>query len=247
MALPHSHEVGLAPDFERALVERTKPLALGQLARGVAHEIGNPLCAALGLVELLAADDTLTDSNRELVELLEESCTRIQNVITALGGFAREDLAEYGPVSLPDLVDETVELVALTTTAKDVEIVKRVPPGDWEVEARRAALKQILLNLFLNAQQAMPRGGTATLELARHGEWIEASVTDTGPGIPPELRKQVFAPFFTTRGDREQVGLGLTVARALARLDGGDVRIASQPGEGARVALTVLATGRHAA
>jgi signal transduction histidine kinase len=247
VALAASNDFGWAPELDRALVQSAKPLVLGQLARGVAHEIGNPLCAALGLIELLLADDALTPASRELAVFLEESCGRIQAIVSGLGGFVREDVEEFRTVSLADLVDETVELVGLTTTAKDVEIVKRFSGEPFEVEARPARVKQILLNVLLNAQQAMPSGGRATIELARETEWIEASVSDTGPGIHPDLRERVFEPFFTTSVEREHVGLGLPVARALARLHGGDLRVTAQPGKGARFTLALPAKAKAAA
>ncbi len=225
--------------LERQLVQSGKLAALGELAAGVAHEINNPLFAILGIVEFLLLDAEPGTRSRERLELIQQTGLEIKEIVKALLDFARERPDEQTLVSLDDVARDTLELVRRATMVKDVEIVENLTGGPFTILGSANQLKQVFLNLVSNAQQAMPEGGTVAIELARDDGWVRASVTDTGSGIDEEKQERVFEPFFTTKRDLGAAGLGLSVSLGIAHMHGGDLTVASTPGEGARFTLSL--------
>jgi PAS domain S-box-containing protein len=223
--------------LEEQLVQSGKLAAIGELAAGVAHEINNPLFAILGFVEFLRNEIEPGTRAHERLLLIEQTGLEIKAVVRALLDFAREPSDVFMTLSLADVAAQTVELVRWTTAAKDVEIVERYPEETLLVKGSPNQLKQIFLNLLTNAQQAMPSGGTVTVELACSDGWAEAIVADTGPGITEEVLPRIFEPFFTRKQNRGGTGLGLSVSLGIAQMHGGDLTAQSVPGKGAAFTL----------
>ena len=196
--------VGLVTDqserrrFEQQLLQSGKLAMIGELAAGVAHEINNPLFAVLGLVEFLLKEAEPGTKAHGRLTLVHQTGLEIKEIVRALLDFSRERSDEFAVVSLQDVLEQTVELVRRTSSAKHVEIVERYCDGPSFVNASANQLKQIFLNLVTNAQQAMPDGGTIEIVLDCGAEWAEVSVTDDGPGIPEGVLARIFEPFFTT-------------------------------------------------
>jgi PAS domain S-box-containing protein len=223
--------------LEEQLVQSGKLAAIGELAAGVAHEINNPLFAILGFVEFLRNEIEPGTRAHERLLLIEQTGLEIKSVVRALLDFAREPSDVFMTLSLADVAAQTVELVRWTTSAKDVEIVERYPEEAPLVKGSPNQLKQIFLNLLTNAQQAMPSGGTVTVELACSEGWAEAVVADTGPGIAEDVLPQIFEPFFTRKQNRGGTGLGLSVSLGIAQMHGGHLTAESVPGKGAAFTL----------
>ncbi len=220
--------------FEEQLVQSGKMAAIGELARGVAHEINNPLFAILGLTEFLLRDAEAGTKAHTRLTLVHDTGLELKQIVRALLEFARESAEERRLVDLGETVGQTLELVRRTSSAKDVEIVERLPDVPAAAHGSPNQLKQILLNLLTNAAQALPGGGTVTVALARDERWATVTVTDTGPGIPEELRSRVFEPFFTTKGG---TGLGLAVSRTIAEAHDGTLAVESPADGGAAFVL----------
>ncbi|MEZ5101899.1 MAG: ATP-binding protein [Thermoleophilia bacterium] len=225
--------------LERQLVQSGKLAALGELAAGVAHEINNPLFAILGMVEFLLLDAEEGTKRFERLQLIQQTGLEIKEIVRALLDFARERTDEHTLVLLDDVVRNTLELVRRTSLAKDVEIVERFGDGPFLVEGSANRLKQIFLNLITNAQQAMPGGGSITIELMREDGWVHAAVRDTGSGIEEEIQTRIFEPFFTTKREMGGTGLGLSVSLGIAHMHGGDLSVVSPAGEGATFTLVL--------
>jgi two-component system sensor histidine kinase HydH len=230
-----------------AEMERRESLsALGNMAAAVAHEIRNPLNAvSMGLqrlrVEFAPAE---ADEYRRLLELVQGEVRRLNTIVEEFLSLARPPSLKPESVRVPDLVDEVVRLVEAEAEASRVAIERAIPDTLPPLEADRDRLKQVLLNLTLNAIQAMPHGGALTLGAAVADGGLTLTVTDTGSGIPRELVPRVFDPYVTTK--TKGLGLGLTIARRIVEAHGGSVAVESQPGHGTcfRISLP-LGGARH--
>jgi PAS domain S-box-containing protein len=227
--------------FEQQLIQSGKLASIGELAAGVAHEINNPLFAILGFVEFLLGDAEPGSKAHERLTVIQDTALEIREIVRALLDFARERTDERAPISLTDVAAQTVSLMRRMSAKKDVEIAERFGAGDVMVDASANQLKQIFVNLISNAQQAMPGGGTITVEVGRDGDVAWAEVRDTGPGIPTEEVARIFEPFYTTRRDRGGTGLGLSVSFGIAQAHGGGLVVESEPGEGAAFRLRLPA------
>ncbi len=223
--------------LKQQLVQSGKLAAIGELAAGVAHEINNPLFAILGLTEFLLAEADPGTKNRQRLELIQETGLEIKEIVRALLDFARENADERHVVPLEEVVRSTVDLVRRTNAHKGVELVDRYDGSDALVSASPNQLKQIFLNLVANARQAMPHGGTVTVEVRREGDVAVATVADDGPGIDPDVLERIFEPFFTTKRDTGGTGLGLSVSLGIAESHGGSLTVASEPGHGTTFCL----------
>jgi signal transduction histidine kinase len=223
--------------FERELVQSGKLATLGELAAGVAHEVNNPLFAILALVEFLLNEEEPGTKRYERLELIQRTGLEIREIVRALIDFAREPTDEQSRVALEEVAAQTVALVRRTSAAKSVELIELYPDAPLVVHASPNQLKQVFLNLIGNAQQAMPDGGTVSIEVVRDEDWAVARVVDTGPGIAPEVLPRVFEPFFTTKRAIGGTGLGLPVSLGIAQMHGGDLTLDSSPGDGAVLTL----------
>jgi signal transduction histidine kinase len=221
----------------RQVLERWRLVSVGQLAGGLAHEINNPLFAILGTVEFMLEDAPPGSPLRDRLERIERAGLEIRGAVRALVDFAREPASERDAHSLMEICRRTVRLVRLATLAKLVEIVEIYPGAPVDVEGSSSQLTQILLALIVNAQQAQPDGGEVELVVERRGDEALVHVHDRGPGIDEADRERVFEPFFTTKGSQGAGGLGLSVALALARLQGGAIDVAGRAGGGATFTL----------
>jgi signal transduction histidine kinase len=203
------------------LVAAGKLTALGSLSTSVVHEINNPLFAILGLVEFLLRDAEPGTKAHGRLELIQTTGLEIKEIARALLDFARERPGQLETVQLDEAVQTVARFFRLSAAAKGVDVVERLE--DVSLLGRRGELRQLLLCLLLNAKQALPDGGTVTVEVRRDGDAALVRVSDTGPGVPAELGERAFDAFVTTREDAGALGLGLTVARLIARRHGGEL------------------------
>jgi signal transduction histidine kinase len=223
-------------DSEReALLEAGRLTGLGELVRGFAHEVNNPLFGMLGLVELLLRELEPGTKAHERLSLVQQSGLEIKRITHALLGFARVEADVSQVVSLQDVAGKAVELVRCTSAGKSVELREHYPDQPLVVHGSPRRLSQIFLSLLVNAQQALPTGGTVTLQLESDGDWAVARVTDTGSGIDPDARSSLFEPFVTTKYGG--TGLGLAASLEIARAYGGDLIALSSVAAGASFVL----------
>lgn len=226
-------------EFERQIAQSGKLAAIGELASGVAHEINNPLFAILGLVEFLVRDAEEGSKAHERLLLIQQTGLEIKEIVKALLDFARERTDEHKPMLVREAVADAVALFKRTSAAKSLEIVEHYSDEPRHVLGSPNQIKQIVLNLISNAQQAMPDGGTVTVNVRRREEEIVVEVTDTGPGIAPNVLPRIFEPFFTTKRDLGGTGLGLAVSHGIAEMHGGTLTAESEPGSGATLRLAL--------
>jgi two-component system, NtrC family, sensor kinase len=216
---------------QRQLIHGEKLASVGRLAAGVAHEIGNPLTAIAGLVELLRAGDLSPTQTREFLARIAGETDRIHGIIRDLLDFARQDSARDELQHTCDLgaaIEDAVSLVRPQKTAREVRIDVEVAPDLGEVVGARAKHTQVLLNLLMNAVDALSGAGHVTVR-ARHDDeqHVLLQVQDDGPGIPAEIAEHLFEPFCTTKPPGQGTGLGLAVTHAIVESFGGSIRVDS--------------------
>jgi two-component system NtrC family sensor kinase len=214
------------------LAHTEKMAAVGTLAAGVAHEVNNPLGGVLTCLENMRADPTNEEMRAKYLALIQSGVERIQHTVANLLGFSRQRPLNPEPTSINDRLRHVVELAAYQLRKAGVEVSFSLHPGDPRVTADRSQMEQLFLNLVLNALQAMPEGGTLTLQTGISEGQAFAEVRDTGRGIPPEIRDRIFDPFFTTRAVGRGTGLGLAVSDSIVAAHGGRIEVTSRVGVG---------------
>jgi signal transduction histidine kinase len=214
------------------LVHTEKMAALGTLAAGVAHEVNNPLGGILGCIENMRADPENREMRDRYLGLIEDGLRRIERTVANLLDFSRRRELRQEPTSLNQCLQHVAELASYQLRKAGVELHMQLEPDVPPVLADHFQIEQLLLNLVLNAVQAMPQGGTLTLRSLRREHAIVAEVCDTGTGIPDAIRARIFDPFFTTRSVGEGTGLGLAVSDSIATAHGGGLEVESTVGRG---------------
>ncbi len=220
---------------QEQLVRSAKLASVGRLAAGVAHEIGNPLSAILGLVELVRDGDLLPEEEAEFLRRIVSETERIHVIIRDLLDFSRTGTAgapdAEGAADLAAVVEDAVKLVGPQKDLRRIDIERRFESDLPRVRGKAARHTQVVLNLLLNAADALPNGGEIRIELARAEGGVLLAVADSGPGIPEAILGQLFEPFVTTKPVGKGTGLGLAVCHTIVEQLGGRIR-AENPREG---------------
>ncbi|HUR53926.1 MAG TPA: PAS domain S-box protein, partial [Gemmataceae bacterium] len=209
--------------LEEELRQAAKMEAVGRLAGGIAHDFNNLLTVILGNLELLRGG-AKPDDARDLIDVTEKAARHAAELTKQMLGFARRQPVSLAPVDLNHLVRESVGLLRRTIDPR-VAFDLKLSPGLRPVEADAGQLKQVVVNLCLNARDAMPDGGTVTIVTgdADDAKSVRLSVSDTGCGMSEEVRGKIFDPFFTTKDVGQGTGLGLAVVYGVAATHGGAV------------------------
>jgi signal transduction histidine kinase len=224
----------------RRMSRADKLATVGELAAGAAHEIRNPLTSIRSSLQYLDGKGT-DEATRKLLRTALDETTRINDIVSALLAFSRPSELVREKHDLLATLADSLELVSFQARTQNV-ILKRVfPDAPILIEGDRAQLKQLFLNIFLNAVQAMHAGGELTVEaIRREGQKAVVSVQDTGEGIPEENLDRIFDPFFTTK--KSGTGLGLSICYNIVRSHGGEIEVKSRPGRGTTILIS-LPTG----
>jgi two-component system NtrC family sensor kinase len=231
---------------EEFLLQTQKLRAVGSLTAGIAHEVNNPLNNIM-LTAAVLEEDFDTMPRKEQLELVEDIVTqtdRARKIVSNLLDFARESEITSEPLRIHEVVGDAVRLAANQLRLSGVELVLDVAEDLPRVNGDRQYLSQVFVNLILNALEAMMDGGRLTLssDLSLDTGCIAINITDTGPGMSPEVLKSIFDPFFTTKTMGRGTGLGLSVSLGIIQKHGGEIRVASKIGEGTTFTV-ILPTG----
>lgn len=224
-----------ALDAARERIAHTEKLALlGQLSAAIAHEVRNPLAIVRSSVQNVAESLPPEDA------IAHKSCTfaieeidRLTRVTSTLLGFARPIHVQRALTQTSDLFDRTAQLASRLLEKKQLTLQQ--PTTTLAAELDADLICQVLLGLIANAADATPPRGTVFLEAAKTANAVELSVSDSGPGVPADMREKIFDPFVTTRV--EGTGLGLAVARQIVEAHGGKIEVGERPGGGARFSI----------
>jgi hypothetical protein len=216
----------------RTQMSRAEHLAtLGELAAGLAHEIKNPLAGIAGVIEIIGRDLPANSPAREVLKEVQHEVLHIKRILAELLDYARPRLPDVRPSDLNETIEHAVALGRQQALSRPVEITFTRSNGLPPIEHDSAQVQQVLLNLLLNALQAIDGPGSVRVAAEGRDGFAVVTVSDTGRGIAPEQLPNIFRPFFTTKGS-SGTGLGLSLARRIVENHGGKIEVASTLGRG---------------
>ncbi len=240
-------EIAKRKEIETELVQAQKMEAVGRLAGGVAHDFNNILTAIMGYSELILADATSNSTLHGNAEEIFKSAQRAAELTRRLLAFSRRQILELKVVNLGNLVNDLLKMLR-HMISENVEPITINTADLWLVNVDPHQIEQVILNLAINAHDAMPKGGKLTIETANivlqdadravthegvsPGGYVVLSVSDTGVGMTPEVQERLFEPFFTTKEFGKGTGLGLATCYGIIKQSGGHIAVSSTPGQG---------------
>jgi two-component system cell cycle sensor histidine kinase/response regulator CckA len=237
-------------DIYHQLLQAEKMAALGQTISGVAHELNNPLATILSWAERLSQRPGLDDAIRRGLETILGESERAARIVRNLLTFARKRQTTRSMVDVNQVARETLALRAYEQRVSNITVIDALAAGLPQVFADGYQIQQVLLNLVINAEQAMLSANGRGILVVRtwhdaEQESVVLEINDDGPGIPDDLQPKIFDPFFTTKEVGQGTGLGLTVAYAIVQEHGGRIRLESRRGTGASFYVEMPVSGGH--
>jgi len=232
---------------EEYLLQTQKLRAVGSLTAGIAHEVNNPL-ANIMLTAAVLDEEFDTMPRNEQLELIADivvQTKRARRIVSNLLDFARESEISAEPLRIDAVVGDAIRLAANQIKLSGVELVREVAEDLPRVNGDRQYLSQVFVNLILNAVEAMPDGGRIAIasDVSVDTGCVAINITDTGPGMAPDVLGSIFDPFFTTKSGGRGTGLGLSVSLGIVQKHGGDIRVESKPGEGTTFTVILPVAG----
>jgi signal transduction histidine kinase len=235
--------------ISQQLWQAEKLATMGELASSIAHELNNPLATVSLRVESLITQSTGDDVRLRELGIIGKEIERMSNLVSNLLQFSRRSQQQISTVNVSDEIEKTLELIHYHLRKHNITVAREFKLEGLLIHADRQQLRQLFLNLFTNANDAMPEGGTLTIRVTERPEekQIYIEIADTGVGIPPEILHKVFEPFYTTKPEGKGTGLGLAICRRIAQGHGGTLNITSEgaPGKGTRVGITLPFSNGH--
>jgi signal transduction histidine kinase len=247
--------------MSQQLWQAAKLATMGELAASIAHELNNPLTTISLRVESLLAQTLLSDPRRRVLEVVEQEVDRMGSLIANLLQFSRRSTKQITTLDLREEIAKTLELIHYHLRNHHIQVVQEIAPDIPKTNADRQQLQQVFLNLFTNASDAMPQGGTLTIcakvKDTPHNapednpigapQKLLVEITDTGTGISSENLSKVGEPFFTTKPEGKGTGLGLAICRRIIQEYEGTLHITSEIGKGTtvRIELSTQVSGNE--
>ncbi len=222
-------------EMQAHLVQSEKLAGVGKLAAGVAHEINNPLTCVLTNSSLMLEDLSPDDPRREDLQTIVDETLRCRKIVKGLLDFARQTKPQKKVLSINKMAEDVVALVRNQASFQNITIRTELDPMLPSVYADADQMHQVILNIVLNAADAMTQGGEIHLKSSCNNNHVELSISDTGMGIPAEIRDKLFEPFFTTK--KTGTGLGLSIAYGIMERHKGALKVESQMGHGTTVTV----------
>jgi two-component system sensor histidine kinase HydH len=217
--------------------------ALGSLAAGVAHEIRNPLSAIKGLASFFAAQFEDGSDAQDAAGVMIQEVDRLNRAITELLDFARPTDLKPQSADLPALLDRSLKMIQQDAAAKNIRIELKINEGVCPAMIDPDRLTQCLLNLYLNAIEAMEDGGVLAVDCCPEDGGLKITVSDTGRGIAPEHLSKIFDPYFTTK--KTGTGLGLAIVHKIIEAQLGRIKVESTPGRGSSFSIRLPCHGEE--
>ncbi len=224
-------------ELERKLVQADKLSSIGLLAAGVAHEVNTPLAVISTYAQMLAKQVSEDDQKSKLLEKIAKQTFRASEIVNSLLNFSRTSPTEYVELDLNRVIRETVSLVDHQFQKAGVTTQLNLAEDLPAMRGNGGKLQQVFLNLFINARDAMPAGGTLAVRSWAEGEFAHIEVADTGQGISAENLARIYDPFFSTKGPKKGTGLGLSITYGIVQEHKGIIEVESTLGGGTRFRL----------
>ncbi len=227
--------------IEEELFRATKHASIGRLAAGVSHEIGNPLASISSLVQELLSEEEISDFTKDSLNMINQHVNRIARIVRSLGDFARLYPRQKIPLTLNEIIENTINLVKYDKNFRKIQIVTDLEKTP-SLKIDPDQMQQVFLNLFLNARDAMQDGGRLTIKSFVDNNTVTVTVADTGGGIEESVRDKIFDPFFTTKGPARGTGLGLSICYSIIKDHGGSVEVQSEKDRGTTFIIKIPLT-----
>lgn len=225
--------------FEEKLVKANKLSALGELASSIAHEIKNPLISIQGFARRIGTTED-RDKLEKYAKFIEQEADRLSQVLTKLLGFSRMDEPKKDLLDMNEIVDDTVMFMEHHLTRfKNVELSIEKNSSLPMVSVDKIHVQQTMVNIILNAAQAMPEGGQIRIRTGANDQYVFIAISDTGMGIKEEDLENIFEPFFTTKEKEQGTGLGLSLCKRLIEANAGKIEVDSKVGKGTTFTIMI--------
>jgi two-component system, NtrC family, sensor kinase len=221
------------------IVRSEKLASLGRLAAGVAHEINNPLTGVLTFAHLLRDKPNMDEQDKDDLDLIIRETTRAAEIVRRLLDFSRERPVMIQKLEINEVVRRTLQLIRNQKSFEGIVIVENLGQDLPEIDGDMNRLQQVILNLSLNACEAMPQGGTLTVVTMQSEGEVRLEIADTGCGIKAEVMERIFEPFFTTKPVGQGTGLGLAVSYGIIQQHGGAIEVESEEGKGTKFIIAL--------
>jgi C4-dicarboxylate-specific signal transduction histidine kinase len=210
-------------EAQQQLLQTERLAALGQMSASIAHEVNNPL----GIIKnyLLLVRRTIQENPQSLghLSVVEQEIDRIASIVRQLLEFHRPKPMVLDRVDIVAVIDDVLSFMGRLLESAGVEVIREYQRGSYKVMGSADSLKQVFLNLLINARDAMPDGGKVIIRISMQEAQVIVEVGDTGPGIPPEVAAHIFEPFFTTKEVGKGTGLGLSVCYGIIKSHNGSI------------------------
>jgi two-component system sensor histidine kinase PilS (NtrC family) len=228
-------------NLEAEVKRKATLAAIGELSTNMAHEIRNPLASLKGSIEMLKEGTLSKDHGEKLMDIAVSEMDRLNKIISDFLSYSRPMPPEFSWFDLHRVLDDTVELMKSATVSANSITIKKDFTGYCDLYGDPSKLRQVFLNLAMNAIESMPGGGTVTIGTEKSDGGLTIFFEDTGVGIPKENLEEIFYPFFTTK--EKGTGLGLSIAYRILEEHGGGIRVDSTGGLGTRFEVLIPMKG----
>jgi len=224
---------------QQALLQSEKLAAMGRLTSQIAHELNNPLYGIMNTLELLKTEVPPESKRRRILELSLSETQRLAEMLRSMLSFSKPEEEKRRPVNINELVEGILLVMEKQMKEANIALVTSFDEGIPEVMASTNQMRQVMLNMFKNAKEAMSKGGTLTIRTSREDKKVLIQIQDTGVGIPEDLRNKIFEAFFTTKQKVKGVGLGLSVCYGIIKDHGGEIKVESEEEKGTTFTISL--------
>jgi two-component system NtrC family sensor kinase len=222
-----------------ALLQSEKLAAMGRLTSQIAHELNNPIYGIMNTLELLKTEIPPESKRRRILELSLSETERLSEMLRNMLSFSKPEEEARKKINVNELLEGILLMMEKQMKEANVKVVTRLDPEIPGIMASTNQMRQVILNLFKNAKEAMPRGGSLTVRTEKEDTKVLIRIQDTGIGIPEEIRNRIFEAFFTTKQKVKGVGLGLSVCYGIIKDHGGEIRVDSKEGKGTTFTISL--------
>jgi PAS domain S-box-containing protein len=218
--------------IQQALLQSEKLAAMGRLTSQIAHELNNPIYGIMNTLELLKTEIPPESKRRKILELSLSETQRLAEMLRNMLSFSKPEEEKRRPIKMNDLIEGILLVMEKQMKESNIKVETAFDDEIPEIMASTNQMRQVLLNIFKNAKEAMPKGGVLTIRTNREDHHVLIHIQDTGLGIPEEIRDKIFEAFFTTKQKVKGVGLGLSVCYGIIKDHGGEIQVESEEGNG---------------
>ena len=222
-----------------ALLQSEKLAAMGRLTSQIAHELNNPIYGIMNTLELLKTEIRPENKRRKILDLSLSEIQRLSEMLRNMLSFSKPEEEAKKRINLNELLEGILLMMEKQMREANVKIITELDPEIPEIVASTNQMRQVILNMFKNAKEAMPKGGTLRVATKREDSGVLIHVEDTGTGIPEEIRNKIFDAFFTTKQRVKGVGLGLSVCYGIIKDHGGQIKVDSEEGKGTTFTISL--------